>query len=1100
MVEEPSMLPQQTRGYLSCTLSRSPMQSLVLFLLGRCVVGYHPHDHSCSWVRNAGVWHLLRHAADGYLKSGVPWRPPSDRIRKLMDDMGNCPLGIHTLKLLDLDVSGGAASMTYAESRVFGFGVYRYFSLFDVLLSGWPTFALVHRACRVRAAVTRPNVDFCPSRNRRSVRGVLAYAMNTVAAINRWVSGPNVSATATQEGRGIAIDVIRTVADRIQIVQDLWKHIWIVLDPTAATVSKFLGFSDERPCCAMWEELAILQERFRGTYELRCASGNLRTDGAVCPACRLMSQSVFFEEAAFVHHALKALRGAADAVPRQALNHAWSPAMRLLDSASAAMRDRVSSLLSSERSSNLVTPFYCGPGGPSGPEFADSLRFDGAVLPKPPYTFTTKIRRYLRTMSAGASLSGKGQYQTFISWGGLTVGENAEIVGVELRLTPAGGVEYGELSEFGWHYVQAPPEAYILDESWHTIAVMSTAPASEGRPATSRVIRLCVDGRLCGKADFPAPIPVGLAPGARSARLSASWRDYVFLGEVADLRIYHENMSLDALRFAATTEVPCTSIPSSRLGETGGGPAEAHSQANARDKATAVPPLLSADTAIYPTSAAAAKRPPRHAAALVTIMTCEDARFGLDTSNRAADSGNDAQASWATSIEEEERAEARAVLLTYVDVVRTLAYSARRAGVVEPFIVLISLHQGGSVPPDTLAVLRAMETAELIRVLIVPPAPLHIKPRSWGKLQLWKLQEYEVVLYLDADTLVLRDVGELFANMAATEGAPVFAAAITKSMSALNAGVMLLKPNEEVYKAMLESMLGRRYWKGTSRWSGQPWNVEPEEAFPAEAQSSSVKAGASQPITEQRSVLEDQDYLNEFVASSFSYLGQLGLRPRSAPGREAGDPSSTNIFLPVCQRNEQQHEPYHKVLSTMPTTEQTTRLSFCSLPLAYNFCVSLTCFQQYYDAALNRRGVLWEALHEQLFHIAAAADTATVFGHAQNVQEDGTMSAAASAAASAPVTPLATAPVASSIGGDSVQNVINTSALTTADGSPAFGTKPAVTTAMLGAKILHWPGQLQKPWQRCVPAARTQFDDAWWEVYSATCSENLLGAPCSIRC
>ena len=52
----------------------------------------------------------------------------------------------------------------------------------------------------------------------------------------------------------------------------------------------------------------------------------------------------------------------------------------------------------------------------------------------------------------------------------------------------------------------------------------------------------------------------------------------------------------------------------------------------------------------------------------------------------------------------------------------------------------------------------------------------------------------------------------------------------------------------------------------------------------------------------------------------------------------------------------------------------------------------------------------------------------------------------------------------------------------------------------LGVKILHWPGSLLKPWQRCIADTRSTLDRMWWSHYYAACAEAPLRAPCRIRC
>lgn len=49
-----------------------------------------------------------------------------------------------------------------------------------------------------------------------------------------------------------------------------------------------------------------------------------------------------------------------------------------------------------------------------------------------------------------------------------------------------------------------------------------------------------------------------------------------------------------------------------------------------------------------------------------------------------------------------------------------------------------------------------------------------------------------------------------------------------------------------------------------------------------------------------------------------------------------------------------------------------------------------------------------------------------------------------------------------------------------------------------GVKVLHWPGELRKPWQRWHPAARSHWDELWWQAYHHMCQESA--APCRLQC
>lgn len=80
-----------------------------------------------------------------------------------------------------------------------------------------------------------------------------------------------------------------------------------------------------------------------------------------------------------------------------------------------------------------------------------------------------------------------------------------------------------------------------------------------------------------------------------------------------------------------------------------------------------------------------------------------------------------------------------------------------------------------------------------------------VKP-SWlasdmTKLRLWGLTQFDSIVYIDADCLVMRNVEELFGRDTAFAAAPdVF------PPDKFNAGVLLLRPNQDVFQSMVEAL------------------------------------------------------------------------------------------------------------------------------------------------------------------------------------------------------------------------------------------------------------------------------------------------------
>jgi alpha-N-acetylglucosamine transferase len=105
--------------------------------------------------------------------------------------------------------------------------------------------------------------------------------------------------------------------------------------------------------------------------------------------------------------------------------------------------------------------------------------------------------------------------------------------------------------------------------------------------------------------------------------------------------------------------------------------------------------------------------------------------------------------------------------------------------------------------------------------------PLH----NFAKLRLWELEQYEKVVFLDADTLVIQNIDRLFDY-------PEFAAApnLYESLAdfhRLNSGVFAAKPSRKTYDDMLERLdQPDVFWRRTDQtfletffpnWHGLPY-------------------------------------------------------------------------------------------------------------------------------------------------------------------------------------------------------------------------------------------------------------------------------------
>ncbi len=165
---------------------------------------------------------------------------------------------------------------------------------------------------------------------------------------------------------------------------------------------------------------------------------------------------------------------------------------------------------------------------------------------------------------------------------------------------------------------------------------------------------------------------------------------------------------------------------------------------------------------------------------------------------------------------------------------------------------LVVLHTGGASEAD-LAPLAALN-ARLIRTDLLPTSnafndaharaklhgaapftkgekpPFHTPLDNFAKLRLWQLTDYDRVVFLDADTLMLRNCNKLF-------GYPEFSAApnVYESLAdfhRLNSGVFVAQPNAETFANMLETLdQPGAFWRRTDQtllqacfpdWHGLP--------------------------------------------------------------------------------------------------------------------------------------------------------------------------------------------------------------------------------------------------------------------------------------
>lgn len=145
----------------------------------------------------------------------------------------------------------------------------------------------------------------------------------------------------------------------------------------------------------------------------------------------------------------------------------------------------------------------------------------------------------------------------------------------------------------------------------------------------------------------------------------------------------------------------------------------------------------------------------------------------------------------------------------YVPGVTALGKSLDRAGSVHPKLVLVT----PDVPEAGRAELAALgwEVREVEPIENPRPESHQFFPRyahSFNKLQAWSLSDFDKLVVMDADTIALQNVDDLFAR-------PAIAAAPDFLLpDRFNSGVMVIEPSTEIYENMLEALFELESYDG----------------------------------------------------------------------------------------------------------------------------------------------------------------------------------------------------------------------------------------------------------------------------------------------
>jgi hypothetical protein len=138
---------------------------------------------------------------------------------------------------------------------------------------------------------------------------------------------------------------------------------------------------------------------------------------------------------------------------------------------------------------------------------------------------------------------------------------------------------------------------------------------------------------------------------------------------------------------------------------------------------------------------------------------------------------------------------------TYAPGVEALGSSLRATGTQEPRVVMTTAEV--SPPVRERLAGQGWIVRDIDPVANPNPESSLLFPRfaqTFSKLRAWELTEFDKVLFLDADTIVLRNLDHFFER-------PRFAAAPDFFFAdRFNSGVMVLEPSAEVFRTMMEKL------------------------------------------------------------------------------------------------------------------------------------------------------------------------------------------------------------------------------------------------------------------------------------------------------
>ncbi|KAI8873132.1 nucleotide-diphospho-sugar transferase, partial [Ramicandelaber brevisporus] len=170
-------------------------------------------------------------------------------------------------------------------------------------------------------------------------------------------------------------------------------------------------------------------------------------------------------------------------------------------------------------------------------------------------------------------------------------------------------------------------------------------------------------------------------------------------------------------------------------------------------------------------------------------------------------------------------AEAYVTLVTstdYVPGVETLAFSLRESGTSRPILCLATpaVLTDANIKSRMLRAFDAIVEVDLIDSRAFHQLQLLGRPElgvTFTKLHVWNLTQFKRAIYLDADTLVLRNIDDLFTRDLGTLG--IAAAPDVGWPDCFNSGLFVCEPNAQTFVA-LKAMAAARTSVGGGSFDG----------------------------------------------------------------------------------------------------------------------------------------------------------------------------------------------------------------------------------------------------------------------------------------